>query len=217
MKSNTRRVLVFAREPRPGKVKTRLIPALGAAGAAALYERLLAETLGAVAGLKHGNAELWYESDDAEPLKCRKLAAKFGAVLHQQHGVDLGERMKKACRKAAPSARDPLVIIGSDCPGYTADYLSQAFDALRGVDAVLGPALDGGYVLIGLTRTDPRLFDEMPWGTSKVLGLTRSRLRVLGWRWRELPPLRDIDRPSDLAHFPLLQAGGASTLRGIES
>jgi hypothetical protein len=91
------------------------------------------------------------------------------------------------------------VLVGTDCPALTADYLAQAFALLDGgADAVVGPAEDGGYILIGLRRTDKRLFDGVAWGTASVLDETRARLAALGWSWQELETLWDVDRPEDL-------------------
>jgi len=196
------RVIVFAREPVPGEVKTRLIPALGADGAAQLYARLLETSLTAAATVENARVELWYDAAGEDPAQCRSLAERFGATLHRQPDGDLGERMRYAFSCTDLSPAPPAVLIGSDCPGYDTGYLTAALTALHDRDAVLGPAQDGGYVLIGLRRLHPSLFDRMPWGTGDVARITRSRLRSLQWRWTELPVQRDIDRPSDLAHFP---------------
>lgn len=96
------------------------------------------------------------------------------------------------------------VLIGTDCPGLSAALLEEALEALNHRDAVLGPALDGGYVLIGLRIAAPTLFQGIPWGTDQVLEMSRVRLRALGWCWHELEPLRDLDRPNDLLYFPEL-------------
>lgn len=198
-----RRVLVFARPPRPGRVKTRLIPALGAAGAANLYRQLLQNTLAEAVKLPEVPAELWCAADDGDPAgECEELAARYGMRLRRQHGPDLGARMQHALADALGTARRS-VLIGSDCPEIGSDYLARAFAALERHEAVLGPAVDGGYVLIGLRQVDPRLFSGIPWGTERVLDLTRSRLRELDWRWAELPTLRDLDRPRDLRDCPL--------------
>ncbi len=192
------RLLVFAREPVPGRVKTRLIPALGAAGAAELYRRLLAHSLVTAGALQAVRVQLWCDNGGEG---CRALAQHFGATLFQQRGRDLGERMHRALSTPPPGA--PSVLIGSDCPGYTPAYLRSAFAALRELDAVLGPALDGGYVLIGVRRSHVRLFEDIEWGGSAVLQTTRERLRELGWRWLELPALGDVDCPEDLGTVPI--------------
>ncbi len=94
---------------------------------------------------------------------------------------------------------DAVVLVGADCPGLGLDYMRRALDCLeQGADAVVGPAEDGGYVLLGLKRAAPELFHDMPWGSDQVLTKTRQRLRKLGWRWLELSVLWDLDRPEDL-------------------
>ena len=133
------------------------------------------------------------------------MASRFGMALRKQQGTGLGARMHHALGEALETASH-AVLIGTDCPELDADYLADAITALTEHDAVLGPVADGGYVLIGLKRADHRLFYDIPWSTDRVLDLTRSRLTELDWRWAELPTLRDLDRPSDLAYFPQLAA-----------
>jgi hypothetical protein len=99
-----------------------------------------------------------------------------------------------------------VILIGSDCPGLTADYLDSAFELLRSRDAVIGPAMDGGYVMIGLKRPEPGLFEQIQWGSRNVLDQTRARFRQLGLHASELVPLHDIDTPGDLAHYPQYHA-----------
>lgn len=204
MSTHSRRLLIFAREPLAGRVKTRLVPSIGVAGATALYEHLLNETVSKAIGIDKTTIELWCEAGNLSPKRCASLASEYGLPLYNQQGMNLGDRMHRALAHRQPTPGQASVLIGSDCPGYTEDYLRSAFESLENHDAVIGPATDGGYVLIGVRRSDPRLFDEIAWGTDEVLDLTRARLRELGWQWAELATLRDIDRPSDLAHFPEL-------------
>ena len=198
------RVLLFAKAPVPGQVKTRMIPALGADGAAGLHARLLRETVVRLSAAAVAPLELWCAPDTRHAL-FGELAELHGLTLHQQRGDGLGERLLGASADALGRA-DSVALIGSDCPELGAAYLAQAFDALRstGVDAVLGPAADGGYVLLALRRAEPPLFTEMPWGGDQVAAITRERMAALGWRWRELPVLRDVDRPPDLLWYPSL-------------
>lgn len=195
-------LLVFARAPLPGASKTRLIPALGADGAARLSARMLRRTLATARGQA---TELWCAPDTAHPVFA-ECAAEFGVRLHTQQGTDLGQRMAHALAEAFGRARAG-VLVGTDCPGLCAADLAEARAALateggEGAEAVLGPAVDGGYYLIGLRRPAPELFADMPWGGPDVLAETRRRLRELGWRWHELAPRRDLDRPEDLAYAP---------------
>lgn len=206
-------LIVFAREPVPGRVKTRLIPALGPEGAARLYRALLHLALEAAAGVPGVGRELWCVGAPPDHGVCSGLAERYGLELRHQPAGDLGERMGTALAEALTHS-ERAVLIGSDCPEYTPAYLTSAFAALDGEDVVLGPAADGGYVLIGLRRPAPALFADMPWGTGLVLKRTRTALLGLGWPWAELPTLRDLDEPEDLRAFPdLADAARASARR----
>jgi len=195
------RIVVFARAPEPGKVKTRLIPALGEAGAAALHRRLVIHSLRAARDAGLGPIELWCAPDTSHAFfaECRR---HFGASLHSQHEGDLGARMRHALETVLERA-ERAILVGSDIPALSAKYLRDAERALsRDHDAVIGPAEDGGYVLIGLARCDPELFRDIPWGEPEVLAETRGRLAALRWRCLELPALWDVDRPEDLERLP---------------
>ena len=110
--------------------------------------------------------------------------------------------MKNALAEALTDYSE-VVVIGTDCPEITPEYLNKAFSKLEnGVDAVIGPAMDGGYVLLGLRRFSPLLFENVHWGTEQVLSETRKILELQGWQWDELNSLRDIDTPEDLTYFP---------------
>ena len=134
-----------------------------------------------------------------------KLARRYRIALRAQVRGNLGTRMLAACKRALRIS-DGVVLIGSDCPVLRAADLRAAARALRsGVDAVLSPAEDGGYALIGLRRVSPRVFSGMNWGTGAVLAETRRRLRGLGWRWRELRTVWDVDRPEDYRRLARLR------------
>ena len=189
-------ILVFAKAPIPGEVKTRLIPALGAAGAAALHERLVDRTLATAAAAAVGPVELCCAPDASHPVLAA-LAAAHGAILTEQGPGDLGDRMHAAFRRALAGA-PAAIAIGCDCPALAPRHLREAALALDdGYDATLAPAEDGGYVLIGLTHAAATLFDRVRWGEPSVMAQTRERLAALGWRWRELETLWDVDRPED--------------------
>lgn len=200
------RILVMAKAPVPGEVKTRLIPALGPEGAAALHGRLLEDIVRRLTAARVAPLELWCAPDAAAAVFGR-LAAMYGCSLHAQKGRDLGERMRRAAADALTRAR-VVVLAGCDCPDLDAGYVEQALDALVSHDAVLGPAEDGGYVLLGLRRAAPELFAGLPWGTERVAAITRERMRGLGWRWAERPVLWDLDRPEDLARYRALRSAG---------
>ena len=190
-------VLVFARAPVPGAVKTRLIPALGAEAACRLYRKLLRYTLD-MATDSRLPVHIWMAAS-ASKTEFEALVGSCQAQLFAQQGADLGERMHHALSRTL-SSHPGAVLIGSDCPFLRADDLIRAANLLaEGSDAVLGPALDGGYVLIGVRSSTPALFSGINWGSPEVLASTRQRLTQLGWCWTELEPRQDIDTPSDLA------------------
>ena len=193
-------LIVFAKAPLPGFAKTRLIPALGAAGAARLAERLLRHAVAQAVAAEVGPVSVCCTPDTGHPVFAR-LAAEHGVALSLQGDGDLGARMDRALSQALK--RHPAaLLIGTDAPGLDAPLLRQARDALREHDAVFGPALDGGYTLVGLTHAAPGLFDAMAWSTSAVMAETRARLRRLKLRHAELACLADIDEPADLGHLP---------------
>jgi hypothetical protein len=133
------------------------------------------------------------------------LARRHGLALRTQVRGHLGQRMHRAFERALRSA-DAVVLIGTDCPGLRASDLRAAVRALQGgADAVLAPAEDGGYALIGLRRVSARLFCGIDWGSTSVMEQTRQRLGELGWRWRELRTVWDVDRPEDYARFERLR------------
>lgn len=190
-------IAVLARAPVPGRAKTRLIPALGAHGAAALQERLTEHAVAAACAAGLGPVTLWAAPDPAH-ASFRELVTRFSIRLARQAEGDLGARMLAAFAKS----RGATLLIGSDCPALAADDLRRAATALRDHEVVLIPAEDGGYVLIGLRRPHAGLFADMAWGTDTVLAETRRRIARLGLSAHELDPLWDVDRPEDLARLP---------------
>lgn len=196
------RVIVMAKAPLAGFAKTRLIAALGAEGAARLAARLLENAIDQALGAGLGEVELCCAPDATHPAFAA-LARRAGVQITVQGDGDLGARMDQAIRRGLAQAR-PVILIGTDAPALDAAYLRAARAALArtGTDAVLGPAADGGYVLIGLHHAQPRLFEAMPWSTDRVLALTRERLAAAGLRHRELSTLHDIDAAADLVHLP---------------
>jgi rSAM/selenodomain-associated transferase 1 len=193
------RVAVFAKAPVAGQVKTRLAAALGPARAAELHASLVKHALSTATQSGLGAVELWCAPDDTHPFFAR-CAAETGAQLRRQSGADLGERMAAAF-DAALAADRRLLLIGSDCPALTPAHLIDAAAALASHDAVLTPAEDGGYVLVGLSRAVPGMFDAIEWGSANVMAATRERLRAAGARWQEMPTLWDVDRPEDYARL----------------
>lgn len=191
------RLLVFAKAPIPGRSKTRLAGKLGRRGAARLQARLTRQVLTMAQGAYLAPLHLWCapSSTHAFFAACRR---DYSLSVHRQQGNDLGQRMQHALTRTLRSGRH-AVLIGTDCPALTPTLLQQAFHALDdGTDVVLVPALDGGYVLIGMRQAAARLFQGVPWGSDRVLAQTRRRLRQLKLAWVELPAVTDVDTPADL-------------------
>ena len=197
--TDSRRVLVqvFAKAPVPGQVKSRLVPLLGPERAAELHCRLVQHTLATVAMARVGHVELWATAPGEQAFlqACKRL---LGIPLLFQPDGDLGARMSAAMTDGLERA-SAVLLVGCDVPTMTCADLREARDALDGGnDAALGPAEDGGYWLIGLSRHAPELFADLPWSTPALLDATRERLRALRWRWHELPTRWDVDRPEDV-------------------
>jgi uncharacterized protein len=200
---------ILAKAPVAGEVKTRLILALGADGAAALHARLIERTVETACAAAIGPVTLWVTPAPPHAY-FTTLASRFPMGLAAQPDGDLGARMLAACE----AATGPVLVIGSDCPALTPAHLCEAADVLRaGSDVVVIPAEDGGYVLIGMRRPQPSLFADMTWSTDTVMTETRRRLTQHGLTWRELPQLWDVDRPEDLAR--LRTPGLAHLLDGV--
>ncbi len=199
-------LIILAKAPAPGLSKTRLMPALGAAGAAKLAQRLLDHTIETALQTKDfAHLELCVTPDlnhqaFSQHRTALKAKAPFFAWTLQSDG-DLGARMQQAFERALDHC-DAAVMIGTDAPAITATQLHQAALDLTQRDAVFIPALDGGYALIGLKRMLPTLFTDMPWSTSEVMQTTSRRLAALGSSWQTYPAVHDIDEPDDLQHLP---------------
>lgn len=193
-------VIVFARAPQPGRVKTRLVPRLGEWGAAQLHRRLVRRTLRVARAARCGPVEL-HGTPRARHAFFVQCARAQDATLRDQRGRNLGVRMFNAIAGGLRRRR-AVILIGTDCPVLEVRDLRAAARALAGgCDAVLAPAEDGGYPLIGLRRASPRLFEGIDWGGPDVFARTADALDRLGWRWRGLRALWDVDRPQDLARL----------------
>lgn len=192
------RILIFARTPEPGKVKTRLVPAISQTAAAKLHERLTRHTVQMALASQLSPVELYCSPDPHHALFLELECLGVGRL--RQTGQDLGERMYQAL-KASLTSCDRAVLVGTDCPIMDARYLSRALRELDHADAVLGPAEDGGYVLIGMRSINASLFREIDWGTDRVLQQTRHKLQSAGMHWVELETLWDIDREQDLRRW----------------
>ncbi len=196
-------LLVFAKAPVPGTVKTRLIPQLGAEGACSLYKQLLTHTLEHVRGWC-GPGYLYCAPDGQHPF-LQALADRFGFALREQRGADLGERMANALAEHP----DGALLIGSDCPVLVLAHLAAAADALVSHDTAILPSEDGGYVLIGQRNPNPAPFMDMTWSHSQVLADTRQRLGAAHQTLWEGPTLWDVDEPRDLERLQAVPNFGA--------
>lgn len=193
-------LVVFAKAPVAGFAKTRLIPVLGAAGAAALAERLLEQTVNMAMTCGFTHVELCV-TPSADHPSFRRLVAIHGLSITTQGDGDLGDRMHRAISRLT-TQYGQVLLIGTDAPALDRVALRQAVRVLTGHDAVVVPALDGGYALIGLNSAQPSLFSGMPWSTDQVMAITRDRAKTLGLRMAECCAVADIDKPEDLAYLP---------------
>jgi uncharacterized protein len=192
------KIIIFTRYPEPGKTKTRLIPVLGAEGAADLQRRMAEHVLVQaqdLAARREVSLEVCYEGGD-EALLSRWLGSRFSYC--EQRAGDLGIRMHAAFKEAFLKGSEKVLIVGTDCPGLTDNILETAFEELREHDVVLGPARDGGYYLIGLKRLCPSLFHDIQWGTHEVLARTLEVAHRNGLSVKLVDLMNDVDRPEDL-------------------
>lgn len=224
-------VVVFAKAPLPGRAKTRLAPALGVAGAARLAQLLLHDTLARVAAAcqldaaPHTPQPTGVTAGPERPPRLLRPelcsapgpghADWLGALPHgpqaaagggcwawtDQGDGDLGQRMASASQRVT-AAGHAVLLVGTDCPSLSPALLRQAAQQLQHHDAVLLPAADGGYVLLGLRQHVPELFEHMPWSTAQVAAITLSRLQALGLSVWQGPTLHDVDELADLARLP---------------
>jgi uncharacterized protein len=194
-----RLLILFGRYPAAGRVKTRLVPRLGALGAAELHRRLSERTLDAM--LASRLAPVCFCYSGASPARMRGWLAHRPVDLQPQSAGDLGRRMQQALEHALKQGARQALLVGTDIPGLSTRILQRAFEALSDHDVVLGPSLDGGYYLVGMRRRAP-IFDRIPWGTGQVLTATLDAARRRGFTTALLEPLADVDRPADLALLP---------------
>ena len=200
-------VVIFARAPLPGLAKTRLIPALGAQGAARVQRRFTRNTLRLAAAADTGPVTLWC-TPDADQRFFRALHRAGGVALQSQCDGDLGARMLHACAHHFSGQPDqPLLLIGTDCAVLAPGHLQAVARALEQHEVVIVPAEDGGYVLVGVRRLVPEIFERIEWSTALVMTQTRERLRQAGVDWLEMPTLWDVDEPADWLRLQTLVSG----------
>lgn len=209
-------VLVMAKAPRPGAVKTRLAPMLGTEGCAALATVLIRQAIASVRAASPAAAYLAFDPPDAE----EEMASLAGSSveLFPQRGTDLGERLAAATAEVMARYRGSVLVVGTDVPTLTPNTIEAAAGALGSVDVVFGPALDGGYYLVGLKDPVPGLFalERHLWGGPDVLAASVAAARSAGARVGLLEVLRDLDTPADagaLLSDPALPSGIAMLLK----
>lgn len=191
-------IIVFTRYPKPGQVKTRLIPELGPERATILHQSMTQHVVACAreaALTTQASLQVHFQGGSREKMM-EWLGT--GITYHPQRGRDLGERMREAFRRTLREGAHRVVLVGSDLPGLTREILDQAFQALESCQVVLGPTLDGGYYLIGLKEDSPELFFGIPWGSKDVMKSTLERIAKLGLKVKLLEMLEDVDRPQDL-------------------
>ncbi len=194
------RIVIFAKAPVPGQVKTRLIPALGPDGAADLARKMLRRTYREAKAVPVSEVELCVDPEPSSDAWQRWLP-RGAEIVHAQGDGDLGERLGRAAERVIGGGQ-PIVLIGTDCPALSTYRLKQACLELESHDAVIFPTFDGGYALLGLNRFDPSLFSGIAWSTETVASTTIARIRALGWSVHLGETLRDVDEPEDLAYLP---------------
>ncbi len=186
-------VLLFAKAPRLGRVKTRLAAEVGEEAALQLYREIGARVAASVAA-RHA-LTVWHDPPDAQ----EDMREWLGAHRYlPQDGGDLGERLSRAFTRHFAEGEGPVIVIGADAPGVSGATVAEAERRLRDHDAVIGPAADGGYYLLGLRAPSPSVFEGIPWSTDQVFSVTVARCRACHLRLEVLPVLRDLDTAADL-------------------
>ncbi|MCK5655242.1 MAG: TIGR04282 family arsenosugar biosynthesis glycosyltransferase [Candidatus Aureabacteria bacterium] len=191
-------LIIFAKEPVRGKVKTRLAPHLSQTKCLALYKELLEATVALARGVKCGKKIIAYDFCGRNPSFLKKIASDF--EFYKQNGKDLGARMFDAFETFVTN-NTKAVIIGSDSPDLPRSYISRAFEMLSKNDLVLGPAYDGGYYLIGLKEPCKKIFEGIKWSSGSVFERTLEKAKKLKKKAAVLNSWHDIDTPEDLKYF----------------
>jgi len=199
MSKNSNKLLIFTKSPVLGEVKTRLQPEYSPEQSLQVHKRLMLNTLALTKKLEDYDVELCC-APDRNTMFFLECENNFPIVLSNQQGADLGERMAFSFSTAL-QIYEKVVVIGTDCPDIDEDYIIQAFSELNDSDAVIGPAVDGGYVLLGLKEFAIELFQDISWSSERVLSQTQKALEDLSWTYKELGIMNDVDRPEDLLRY----------------
>jgi rSAM/selenodomain-associated transferase 1 len=191
--SNT--LVIFVKAPLAGDVKTRLIPTLSPSQAAELYQCFVRDVVRSMKSLKDVSVRIAYQSHARIP---DPSWAGGSLSFFKQEGQSLGERLARAFVSAYQARAERVVVIGCDSPTLPAAYVQQAFRTLKDCDIVLGPATDGGFYLVGMSRFCPGLFDQVVWSSEEVFDKTMFNARRHGYSLRTLPAYFDVDTPEEL-------------------
>lgn len=210
-------LILFAKTPRPGGVKTRLQPDLSPEQSSVLYRAFVLDLLEATRHLKNTDRIIGCDPSHQDPF-FKSLADRYSVRLMDQQGADLGERMRMAFEETHRQGLGPVVIIGTDSPTLPMEFVREAFDLLRNHEIVLGPSHDGGYYLTGCSENIPPIFEKVPWGSDQVLAMTLKRVMDLKLKCALLPFWYDVDTLSDLkllaVHLRYLEQEGAVNAAG---
>lgn len=205
-KINNTALLVFAKAPIPGQVKTRLIPAIGKEYSTRLYIELFHHTMDVALRSSVNEIQIWC-SPSVNASCFQDYSREEKVSLHVQQGNSLGDRMSYALNKGLNNF-NACVLVGCDCPDLNSQDIEQAYGMLDSTDVVIGPAQDGGYYLLALAKSSFQIFEDIEWGSSSVLQKTKQNLKRLDWEWQELRMLNDIDTVSDLSELKKYKMGG---------
>lgn len=204
-------LIIFAKTPIPGNVKTRLQPPLSQEEASRLYRGFVLDLIRATGSLKGVTRMLGCSPNHHNPFFL-SIANRYNIELVDQRGKDLGERMENALKDRIHQGFSSVVMMGTDSPTLPIDFIRKAFDLLRAHEVVVGPSHDGGYYLVGFRKNIPPLFNSMPWGSDRVFSATLERINHLKLKCALLPFWYDVDTPADLkllaAHLHYLRKQG---------
>lgn len=215
----SRHILIFTKYPTPGYAKTRLIPAIGADSAADVSRQLTQRVVRVVREhIKLSShftiSRIFYSSKSPQDSSLMRdwlgepdAEYESREELHPQSGGDLGDRLSSAFKQSFENDVNKVVVVGADIPEIDGEVLCEAFEKLNRTDVVIGPAVDGGYYLLGMKRPQPFLFEGIPWSTEKVFANTTRKASEGNLSVAELRVLRDVDRPEDLAYFKEIVPG----------
>lgn len=193
-------LIIFAKAPIPGEVKTRLCPPLDPEEAASLHGSLVLDAIERTKGLQGVTLYVASAPDISHPF-FKVMEGRYGARLLEQRGPDLGSRMRLALQDAFDDGCREVLLTGTDLPTLPRANLVEGLKLVKGHDVVLGPTPDGGYYLIGLRKPAPTLFEGIVWSTPTVFAETRKKVEAAGLSLGLLPECRDLDTPDDLLAF----------------